>query len=323
MPQFKQISRNIQQLQISNLRTKDKIKWINISNPGKDELSFLRKIKIYDFNFSELRASSAKSIAQRPLIEKREKYFFLILQFPVFRGNEIVAAEVDFFISHGLMVTLHNNDLPALTEFFNTCKKDDRSLLAAQYPSASILLYELISRLILNCYDLMDKNSAKISEIEKVIFSQEQKKAVAKILELKRNIISIRRIILNHKNILRKISEMKSSVISNSKIYHYYSGLIEQTKRIWELSESQKEVINALNETNESLLNYRINNIMKTLTIVSVIFTPLMFIVNIFGVSFNRGIPLADTPNGFWILVSCLATLGLLLLWFFVRKKWL
>jgi len=176
MSNYKKISNNIQQLIISGVGDKQ-IKWLNIANPGKDELSFLHKIKIYNFDFKQLRASSAKTMAQRPMLEQREKYFFLVLQFPIFHDNEIIPAEVDFFISHGLLVTLHINNLSALTEFFNTAKKDDSTLLAKTMPSSSILLCELLSKLIFHCYGLMDKNSTRIIEIEKMIFSGKQKEA--------------------------------------------------------------------------------------------------------------------------------------------------
>jgi magnesium transporter len=321
MLNYKKISNNIQQLVISGAGGR-KIKWLNITNPGKAELSFLHKIKIYDFDFKQLCASSAKTMAQRPIVEQREKYFFLILQFPIFKGKEIVPAEIDFFISHGLLVTLHNKNLPVLDEFFNTAKKDDSLLLTKKMPSSAILLCELLSKFIFHCYEIMDENNDKISGLEKIIFSNRQKKSASAILELRRNIINIRRIMQNHKNILKKITQTKSQVISSTKFNHYYYELIEHTKRIWELSENQKETVDALNETNESLLNFRINNIMKTLTIASVIFAPLTLIVNLFGISF-KNVPLSNAPNGFWLLSLSISILGLLLLLFFSRKKWL
>lgn len=116
---------------------------------------------------------------------------------------------------------------------------------------------------------------------------------------------------------------MKSSIVSTSKLTSYYYFLIEQTKNIWEFSESQKETIQALHSTNESMLNYQISNIMKTLTIVSVIFTPLMFITALFTISINKGMPLLDAPNGFWIMTSGLGALAMLMLLYFLRKKWL
>jgi magnesium transporter len=322
MSNYKKISDNIQQLVISGAGG-GKIRWLNIANPGKEELSFLRKIKIYDFDFKQLRASSAKMTAQRPMLEQREKYFFIILHFPIFKNGGVVPAEIDFFISHGLLVTLHNNNISALNEFFNTCRKDEKSLLARKLTSSAILLYEIIAKLIGNSFDLIDKNSEKIDEVEKTIFSGSQKKAASQILELNRNIINFRRIINNHKNMLKKIMEMKSKIVSAPKLLSYYYSLIEQTKRLWEFSESQKETIQAMHDTNESMQNSQINSIMKTLTIVSVIFAPLSFIVALLTVSVNKGMPLLETPNGFWLISTGLGILALLMLLFFMRKKWL
>ncbi len=322
MSHYKKISNNIQQLTVTGAGG-SKIKWLNIANPGKDELSFLRKIKIYDFDFKQLRASSAKIQAQRPIFEQREKYFFLILQFPVLRGGGIVPAEIDFFISHGLLVTLHTNDLPVLNDFFNTAKKDDSSLLAKKIPSAAILLYELLSRMIFHCYDLMDQNSAQINEIEKIIFANQQKQAASAILELRRNIISLRRIIQSHKNILKKITQTKSQVISSGKLNHYYFELIDHTKRIWELSENQKEAVEALCDTNQSMLNYNINNVMKTLTIFSVVMYPLSIIASVFGMNVVSGMPFLNSPDGFWIIAAIMGLCASIMLFIFARKKWL
>lgn len=177
MPKYQKISKNIQEIIISNPRALGKIRWLNILNPGKDELEYLRRFKQYNFDFHELRASSANVQAERPMIEKRDKYFFFILQFPSFTGSRIEAAEVDFFISHELLITLHNGKIAALNDFFNTAKKDGSSVLGLNQISSAVLLYELLKKLILGCYELMDQNSAKISAAEKIIFSHEQKKA--------------------------------------------------------------------------------------------------------------------------------------------------
>lgn len=323
MPKYQKISKNIQEVVISGPRDRGKIRWLNIANAGKDELEYLLRFKQYDFDFHELRASSAKVKAERPMVEKRDKYFFFILHFPVFSGNEIEAVEVDFFISHELLITLHNGKIGALNDFFNTMKKDGGAALANDLSSSSILLYELLKKLILACYEILDQNSAKINEAERIIFSRQQKKAVSRILELKRNIINIRRIVMNYKNILKKIMEMKSGIVSANRLKLFYLYLIDQTKRIWEFSESQKETIEALSDTNESLLNYSINDIIKTLTIFSVIILPLSFIAGVFGMNTVDGMPFVNNPYGFWIILGVMATASLGMLLFFIRKKWL
>jgi magnesium transporter len=324
MPKHKRISLKIQEVEIGNPRTREKVIWTNIANAGKPELEYLAKQKKkYGIYFSELRASSEKSNAQRPSITKKEKHFFLIMHFPIFKDGEIVAAEIDFFIGHGLLITVHSNNIPALNNFFNTCKKDDYSLLSYHKESSIILLYELLSKLTAASYDIMDQNSAKITFWEKKIFVSDQRKAALEILNLKKNIISFRRIIQNHKNILKQVMDMKSSLIPHNELIQYYSELIEDTKRIWEFSEIQKESVDALNDTNESLLNYSINNVMKILTVVSAVFSLLMLLSSLFGMNIVNGMPFANNPNGFWLLTAIFTVIGLVMTAFFIKKRWI
>jgi magnesium transporter len=117
--------------------------------------------------------------------------------------------------------------------------------------------------------------------------------------------------------------EMKSSLIPTSKIKDCYYELIEHTKRIWEFSESQREAIEALNSTNESLMNDQTNNIMRTLTIFSVIVLPLNLIAGIFGMNTVDGMPFINNPYGFSVVISIMTIGCLSMIIFFIKKKWL
>lgn len=318
----KKISNKFEWVTIDNPKTKnEKITWLNVANAGKKEIEYLRKK--YNFQLTHLQASSGNVFAQRPAIYKGDDYLFIILHFPVYLNDTIVASEIDFFISHGHLITLHNGNISALNDFFNYCKKEGRSLLSYERESSAVLLYELLEKLILSCYGLLDRNSININQAEEIIFSQKQKKAVSKILALRRNIINFRKIMQNHKNILQKLMEMKSSLVPTEQIKSYYKKLVDHSKTIWEILENQKEVVEALNSTNESLLNYRISDIMKTLTIFSVIVFPLTLLAAIFGMNTIKGMPFVDAPNGFWIIILIMLTGCLGMLLFFEKKKWL
>jgi len=321
MSNYKKISKNIEQITIDNPKTvKEKLIWININNPSKKEIEFLRKQ--YKFSLKHLQASSAKAVAQRPIVESGDTYLFMILHFPIFVDEKIIAGEIEFFIGHGYLVTLHNN-IKVINDFFQICKKDGNSLLSYKFESSAILLYELLEKLMLACFSLIDKNSLAINKTEEIIFSQKQKDAASEILALRRNIIHIRKIMQNHKNILKKLMGIESSLVPREKIKSYYYNLIEQSKRIWEFLENQKEIIEALHDTNESLLNYRISDIMKTLTIFSVIVFPLTLLAAIFGMNTLKGMPFVNTENGFWIIIAFMLIGCLCMLLFFERKKWL
>jgi len=321
MSNYKKVASNIQQITITNPTTTNQVVWLNVINAGKKELDYLRKK--FDFELPYLHASLANTTAQRPVINREENYLFMILHFPVIKDGNIVAEEIDFFISHGYLITIHNNKLEALNQFFNSCKKDINSLLAYQFESSAVLLYELLEKLMLNCFGLLDKNSLSIAKVEEIIFAQKQKQAVSQILSLRHGIINFRKIMQNHKNIIKKLAQMESSIVPAEQIKVYYNRLIERSKQIWEILENQKEMIEVLNNTNESLLNYRLSDIMKTLTIFSVIVFPLTLLAAIFGMNILDGMPLIHIRHGFWIIISIMLTGSLIMLLFFERKKWL
>ncbi len=321
MQYYRKISDRIEVIKIDNPRNEGSgVQWVNIINSGKAEINYLRKN--FNFDLSHLRATAASVTAQRPVVFKTSKYLFLILHFPTIKDERVIPGEVDFFVGHGFLVTCHNNNLPALSSFFNLGKKDPDSLLSFSLESSAILLYEILERLIHDCYRLLDNNSIEIQHVEELIFSGKQKEAVERILLLRRNIINIRKIMQNHKNILKELAEMKSSLVDPVAIKKYYNILVEDSKRLWENLDNQKEMVDVLNATNESLLNNQMNSIMKTLTVFSVIVFPLTLLAAIFGMN-AINMPLVDMDNGFWIIlaVMLLGTVGMILI--FRHKRWL
>lgn len=322
MPKFEQISKNIQQIIIDNPVTpKNKLTWININNAGKAEIEYLRKE--HNFNIKHLQSSSSKIISPRPVVQKEGDYTFLILHFPFKKDDYIASAEIDFFIKKNVLITTHSNELTELNSFFNLAKKDGESLLSYKLESAPILLYELLVRLMEERYSLLDQNSIRLNVVEEIIFSQKQKQAVSLILDIRRDIINFRKTMQSHKNILEKLEEEESDLAPKKELKPRYDQLIDHSKKIWEVLESQKEMVEVLNDTNESLMNYRLNDIMKTLTIFSVIVFPLTLLAAIFGMNTMGGMPFAYNENGFWIiiLIMLLGSMGMLV--FFKKKKWL
>ncbi|MEI6379103.1 MAG: magnesium transporter CorA family protein [Candidatus Falkowbacteria bacterium] len=320
MPNYEKISSKIEKVIINNPATANEIVWLNIINAGKPEIELLRKQ--YGFNIQHLRASTAKVYSQRPMLMDEENYLFLILHFPSIAEGKIIAQEIEFFVGHGYLITLHNNNLPPLTDFFGTAKKAPDSLDCYQNDSSAILLAELLDRLIKSCYPIIDQNSLAIDNAETIIFQQQQDKAVSLILRLRHNIINIRKIIQNHKNIFKLLVDIKSSIVPAAEIKVHYLELIDDSKRIWEMLENQKEMVEALNSTNESLMNARMANVMKTLTIISVIVIPLTFIAAVFSMR-AAGMPIIDSPYSFWIILLIMAAITTGMLAYFRNKHWL
>ncbi|MBL7057937.1 magnesium transporter CorA family protein [Patescibacteria group bacterium] len=315
-------SKKLKEVIIDNLRTRaKKLTWINISNAGKKELEYLHTK--YNFHSTHLSASRGNVYAQRTTFERTEEYLFIILQFPKLENGNIKIKEIEIFFSHNYLVTIHNN-VHEINDFFKEVKKNPKNTLAFKKESPRILLYELIQKLLLNSFDILDEISKNITKVEKIIFAQEQKEAVTEILLIRRNILNIRRILENHTKIIAKIQNLqRDKLIPNIDIKEHYDNLIDYSQNLWEISTNRKEIAELLNNTNESLINYKLNNIMKTLTIFSVIVFPLTLLAAIFGMNVTGGMPLLDSPFGFWQIMFSMIIGCMIMLFYFKRKKWL
>ena len=323
MSQYLKISPKIEELVIDNPRTAGSVSWININSAGKTEITYL--LKHQHFNLHHLKQSLSRNIAQRAIIEKEKDYIFIVLHFPIIKNGLIMPSEIDFFMGHGYLVTLHNGNLPPLNDFFNLCRKDEDSTLAYELESSSILLYEILEHLMNYCYQILDEHSKRITIVQDIVFKvdSDQRETAQELLTLRYNIIKIRRILQNHKNILQNLTTMKSSLVPASELKKYYSTLVDLSKRIWENLDNQKEMIEILHDTNESLLNNQINQIMKTLTIFSVIILPLNLIAAIFGMNTMVGMPFINNPHGFWYVIIIMLLPTAFMLFYFKRKHWL
>lgn len=314
------VNKNISEIMVDNPKIKGTIKWVNIINAGRKEIDYLKKN--YNFNIEHLRASISTVFSQRPMLSQEPGYFFIVLHFPIYEGGRIIAAEIEFFISHGYLITVHNNNIPALRAFYEACKSNPKILSSYKQESSIILLYEILNRLIQDCYTLIDKNSIRINQVEDKIFSRQQKEAVSLILNLRRSIINLRKILQNHKNILLKLTEVESSLVPQEDIQKHYDELVDHSDKIWSMLDNQREMVEVLDGTNESLLNDQMTSIMKTLTVFSVIVFPLTLLAAIFGMNVPQ-MPLVADKFGFAEIMAVMAILSLFMLLFFKKKKWL
>ncbi len=302
---------------IKVLSTKN-LSWVNVTKPGEKEIKYLKG----KFNFHSLDLKDCLPPLQRPKLEVRPNYLFMILLFPIFnrRTKEIYPSEIDFFISENTLVTVHNNKHPSLVDFFKICQKkpfQEKYL----FGSPAILLYEILNRLLLSCYPMLNHISLDIDQVKKQIFNGYEKKIAREILIIKSNIVIFRKTIQAHKNVIKKLIINASQFFSTARLNIYLDALVEHTREIWDLLEGYKETINALHETNESLISYRLNEIMKLLTIISVIMLPAALIANLFGMNIP-GLPFVKTPFAFWIVFFIMLLISLGMIRCFKKRGW-
>lgn len=294
--------------------------WTHIGSNGLKEIEYIRN----NFKFHPLDIADCSKTVQRPKIDEYENYLFMVLTFPYFnsRNREIIPSQVCFFIGQNFLITLSDGHLPPIDRFFEENFKNDT--LRHKYLSHNpfFLASEIINRLQLYLYPIMDHISDDISNVQEVIFKGYEKKMVGEILDIKRNIIIFRKTVQAHKNILKKLQNKGDKFFIPKDINMYLNNNLEQTKDIWDNLDGLKEYIDALYNTNESLISFRLNDIMKILTIISVTLLPATLIASIFGMSVAN-MPLVNGRYSFWIVLGIMIFLIASFAYYFKKKDWL
>ncbi|MDP3964652.1 MAG: magnesium transporter CorA family protein [bacterium] len=297
--------------------THNGLRWVNVVKPTEEEMNYLRS----NFRFHPLDLKDCLSPAQRPNLDKYPEYLFMILLFPVFdrKRREIKPAEVNLFVGKDYIVTVHQNTLPPLVDLFELCGVNDEAK-DKYFQTAERLLYSLLNSLLMYCYPMLDHVSMDISNIDSGIFSGKEKKMVKEILMINRNITDFRRIMQTHKHVYKKlIDERNETHFRLNSMRAYFQELVEDAKDIWDTLQGYKESIETLRETNESLISFRINDIVKTLTLISVLALPVTVTASVFGMN-ARNMPFIGQPNDFVILLAICATAAISMFWYFKRK---
>ena len=169
---------------------------------------------------------------------------------------------------------------------------------------------------------MLRKIGNKLDAVEDEIFSGHSEEVVRDISNVKQEIINFRKVIRPQRTVLRDLENAKQRFMAREgDLEIYFDDVVDAHERIWDMLENYKEVVEALEDTNESVLSHRVNDILRVLTVISVILLPLTLLASIFGM--NVKVPGQGSVAAFWIVVAVMVVMlgGLLAL--FRRRGWL
>jgi magnesium transporter len=294
--------------------------WINITNPGKKDVEFIKR----DFDICSSILKEYIPAIKRPKVEEYKNYLFVVIHFPVFDHKErkTISTELDIILFENVLITSHNGLLPELKKIFEKCNISETARSYYLKNNAIELTFKILDKLIDTRLPMLDHIDDNINDIEEQIFRGNEKKMVNEIAIVKRDIINFRRIIKPQRMVLESLSR-KISKISESNLSRILTEVIGSNIKVWNTLENHKEMIEALEHTNESLLSYKLNNTMKILTAFSVIVLPLSLMANTFGMNVTNGMPFADSPFGFWIVLYLMFITTMISFIFFKYKNWI
>ncbi len=297
-----------------------KIRWINIASPNDKDVKFLKKN--FDICSTILKEYIPK--IKRPKAEEYKDYLFIVIHFPVFnkKTKKTISTELDIILFKNTLITSHTGSLPELKKIFEQCSSDKIAKNYYMNGNAIYLVYHILDKLIDTRMSMLDHVDDHIEYIEEQMFNGNEKKMVNKIAMVKHDIISFRRIIKPQRMVLESAIRLIPR-INNENFYKYSSEVVGSNIKVWNTLENHKEMIEALEHTNESLLSYKLGNTMKILTAFSVIVLPLSLIANAFGMNITNGMPFMESSFGFWIVLYLMFIITSISFIFFKYKKWL
>jgi magnesium transporter len=230
------------------------------------------------------------------------------------------AAELDVFIGQDYLVTLPNRELLPVTRLFARCDADAafREQLFAK--GSGRLLYEVLDDLFDYCFPILDKIGHKLDRVEDQMFEGRAEDVVRDLSNVKQEIISYRKIVKPERATLRLL-ERRVERFLPEELDLYFDDVVDAAERIWDLLDNYKEVVEALESTNESVISHRQNDVLRLLTLISVTMLPLTLITGIFGM--NVLFPGEGTPGAFWVILAALVVTLAGMLGFFRYKRWL
>jgi magnesium transporter len=292
--------------------------WIHLDAPDHEVATELAE----RFGWHPLDVEDVLSKRQRPKVDEYPDYLFGVLHFPFYdkSAKRLNAAELDFFVGQGYLVTLPTVELLPVSRLLHRCM-DDAELRESLFSKGSgYLLYHVLDDLFDYCFPILDKIGFKLDSIEDDIEESRSEEIVRDISRAKQEIISYRKIIKPERPSLRLL-ERKIERFLPEELELYFDDLVDASERIWDLLDNYKEVVEALEATNEAAIAHRQNNVLRLLTIISVTMLPLTVITSLFGM--NVHFPGYGTHAAFWVIVVAMVAALAGMLGFFRYKRWI
>jgi magnesium transporter len=277
------------------------------------------------FGFHPLAIDDALQETHVPRLDDWGEYLYIVLNYMNMTPNgetwETKVEELDVFLGQNYIVTHHDDRIPAVDETWMVCDRDERNL----HEGADHILYRIADHLMAGYMPAVEKVDEAIDRLEDQIFDRPSPYTLESLLALKRVLVAMRRIIIPQREVLNKLARDDYKVI-DPKDRVFFRDIYDHLVRLHDLNESLRDLVGSVLDTYLSVINNRMNEIMKTLTIITVLFMPLTFLTGYFGMNFFE--PLGNlrewtTNPVFYLTLAVILIMPLGMYLWMRRRTWL
>ena len=284
------------------------LRWVNIERPTPLETAWLEE----QFDFHALDFEDVLSRNQRPKIDEYHDYLFIVLHFPVFDRNvgRLNAGELDIFVGRDFLVTIPNTPLQPVEYLFERCRQKEElreQLFSKGSGLPAVPDHRRRLRLLLPdaAQDRQQARRARGRDLRGPLRGHRPRH-----LERQAGDHQLPQGDPPAADGAARPREAQAALPGargGGELEIYFDDIGDAHERIWDMLENYKEVVEALEETNESYISHRVNDILRVLTAISVIVLPLTLIASIWGM--NVGVPGEGGDTAFYVIVGSMVVL--------------
>ncbi|MBU0494612.1 MAG: magnesium/cobalt transporter CorA [Chloroflexi bacterium] len=255
------------------------------------------------------------------------EYLYLVLHAVVFdvQGKDadghIDTLELDIFLGQNYLVTYHAQSIAAVDRVWAACQRDERHLKRG----AAYLLYKLADELVADYMPAVEQMDDAIDLIEDEIFDNPAPTVLERTFAFKRALLHLRRIIMPQREVLNKLARDDYAVIAPEHRI-FFRDVYDHLVRLYDITESMRDLVGGVLDTYLSVVNNRMNEIMKTLTVITTLFMPLAFLTGFFGMNFFQPVTPLDIWTGIPAFILTMIVMMLLPAGMFLwmrRRAWM
>ena len=263
------------------IRDRRSLLWVDFVNePDESSLPILE-----GFGFHPLSIEDALQQTHSPKLDDWGNYLYIVMNYMNVQENgtlwESEVDELDIFLGPNYIVTHHEFPISAIEETWASCDRDIRNV----QDGADHLLYKIMDFLVAGYMPTVERIDSAIDELEDHIFDKPSPRTLERLFALKRVLLSMRRILLPQREVLNKLARDDYRVI-DPKDRIFFRDIYDHLVRLHDLNENLRDLVGGALDTYLSVVNNRMNEIMKTLTTITVLFMPLTFVTGYFGMNF-------------------------------------
>src|SRR6266540_5988979 len=277
-----------------------------------------------DFGFHHLAIDDALQETHVPKLDDWTDYLYVVLNYMnVEKDNDqwqTTVDELDIFLGTNYIVTHDDHPITAVDETWHSCDRDPRTL----QEGPDHLLYKIADYMVAEYMPIVEDLDEAINQIEDQVFDRPSPRTLEKLFALKRVLLAMRRILLPQREVLNKLARDDYQVI-DPKDRVFFRDIYDHLVRLHDLNESLRDLVGGALDTYLSVINNRMNEVMKTLTIITTLFMPLTFVTGFFGMNFFEPLGLLKgwtTTQVFYVVLAINVLLPIGMYIWMRRRTW-